>query len=363
MGRPVHEAAELPSVELAPGYSIPRLIVGCWQFSERHSRQPIDEARALDALEAYVDAGFNTFDCADIYTGVESLLGRLIRRRARGAGGAAGSSAADAIRVHTKFVPDRDELSRCDRSYVRRIVHRSLRRLGMERLDLVQFAWWDYSVPGYLEAAAHLVEMQTEGKIRCLGVTNFDTERLRELLDGGIPVTAAQVQYSLLDRRPENGLAKLCVERGVHLLTYGTLAGGFLSDRWLDEPLPRAPFEHRSLEKYRLIIDDFGGWIALQELLEVLQAVAACRQVDLSDVALRATLDLRGVGAAIVGIRDASHLHAHLTALRLELEEEDRLAIAAILARRRGPAGEVFGLERVPDGAHARLMRYNLNRC
>ncbi|NIN67522.1 MAG: aldo/keto reductase, partial [Anaerolineae bacterium] len=77
----------------------------------------------------------------------------------------------------------------------------SLLRLGVDRLDLVQFHWWDYDVPGYLDAAGWLADLLTAGKIRALGVTNFDTYHLRELVGAGIPIVSNQTQYSLLDRR------------------------------------------------------------------------------------------------------------------------------------------------------------------
>ena len=90
--------------ELRPGYEISRVIRGNWQLAGGHGA--IDEAAALDALEGAFDAGLTTFDCADIYTGVEALIGafrnRLAARR--------GAEAARALKVHTKLVPDLDRL-------------------------------------------------------------------------------------------------------------------------------------------------------------------------------------------------------------------------------------------------------------
>ena len=84
------------------------------------------------------------------------------------------------------------------------------------------------------------------GKIRQLGVTNFDTPRLRALLDAGIPVVSHQVQCSLLDRRALGDMATLCAERGVGLLTYGALAGGFFHERWLGVRRANSPRPTRS---------------------------------------------------------------------------------------------------------------------
>ncbi len=82
--------------------------------------------------------------------------------------------------------------------------------------------------------------MQQAGKIDRLSLTNFNTQATREILAAGIPLSTTQVQYSLLDTRPEKGLAGLCAGNGMHLLCYGTLAGGFLGDRWLGQPDPLA---------------------------------------------------------------------------------------------------------------------------
>ena len=137
----------------------------------------------------------------------------------------------------------------------------------------MQFHWWDYDVPGCVEAGLWLDELRAEGKIDLLGGTNFDTPHTEALVAAGVPLASMQVQYSLLDARPENGLVDGCCEKlGIRLLCYGTVAGGFLSDAWLGQPEPQPPFENRSLTKYKLIIDDFGGWELFQELLRTLRA-------------------------------------------------------------------------------------------
>src|SRR5262245_5918384 len=163
-------------------------------------------------MDRFVETGVTTFDCADIYTGVEALIGRWRRRRK-------GSAGTD-VQVHTKYVPDLDRLPTHSRSDVVRGVDRSLARLGVERLDLVQLHWWDYGVPGYVEAAMWLDELRRVGKIRHVGLTNFDSQRLSEILAGGATITSHQVQYSVLDRRPAAGLSALCADKGIGLLCY-----------------------------------------------------------------------------------------------------------------------------------------------
>jgi aryl-alcohol dehydrogenase-like predicted oxidoreductase len=171
-----------------------------------------------------------------------------------------------------------------------------------------------------------------------------------------------QVQYSLLDNRPENGLVDACRRNGIHLLCYGSVAGGFLSDAWLKRPEPLPPLENRSLTKYKLIIDDFGGWDLFQELLATLRRIADRHGTDIATIASRAVLDLPMVAAVIVGARDRSHLNANLGISACALDATDRSEIAAVLRRRKGPLGDTFALERDRSGRHGAIMKYNLNR-
>ncbi len=345
---------ETARITLAAGYTISRIVNGGWQLARDHGREPVDPRAAVDDLLRLVDAGLTTFDCADIYGGVEELLGRLLREVRRRGG--------PEVQVHTKFVPDLGTLPHLARRDVERSVDRSLARLGVERLDLVQLHWWDYGVPGYVEAARWLDEMRQAGKIRCLGATNFDLPRLTEILDAGVELAVHQVQYSLLDRRPENGMVELCRRRGLPLLAYGALAGGFLSGRYLGRAEPAPPLANRSLVKYRLILDEFGGWELFQELLMTLRQVADKHGVPVAAVAARWALDRPQVAGVILGTRDARHRAETLAVFDLELDAPDLDLLAAVLARSRGPAGDVYALERTAGSRHAAILRTDLNR-
>jgi aryl-alcohol dehydrogenase-like predicted oxidoreductase len=341
-------------VALGPGYSISRLLKGGWQLAGGHGA--VDREAALADMQRFVSAGITTWDCADIYTGVEELIGEFLRRgRARSPG------ERPTVEVHTKYVPDLSALGMLTRDDVERSIDRSLARLGTERLDLVQFHWWDYDVPQYVEVGSWLHELQRRGKIRHIGVTNFDVPRLDELVAAGVPVVAHQVQFSLLDARPLRGMVEFCRAHGIQLLCYGALGGGFLSERWLGSGPPVEPLENRSLIKYRLIIDEFGGWELFQALLQVLHRVAERHGTGIGTVALRYVLDLPEVAGVIVGARHPRHLGATVAALDLVLDDEDRRAIAGVLGQARGPEGDTYTLERIKGGRHAGIMRYNLH--
>lgn len=340
---------------LTDSYRISPIIKGGWQLAEGHS-----EAKSATPVEdtfEFVDAGVTTFDCADHYTGVEELIGEFREqyRQRRGDD--------PPVQVHTKFVPDRKRLDEVSREYVERIIDRSRRRLGVDSLDLVQFHWWDYSVDNYVETAQYLAELREEGKIDHIGVTNFDVEHLEEIMDAGVPVISNQVQYSLLDHRPESGMVDFCAERDVSLLCYGTLAGGFLTERYLGEPDPgpATSLDNRSLTKYRLIVRDTGGWDAYQNLLETVAEVADKHGVSIPNVASRYVLDRPEVEAVIIGARDTSHLEDNLRTLEFELDADDERAIREARADMPALPGGIYSVERDMDSDHAEIMHYNRN--
>lgn len=139
--------------QLTADYSIPKIINGGWQLATGHAlAHALDMKDAHNAFAELLDRGFDTFDCADIYTGVEAFYGQIIAERRR-----AGLSLPQ---IHTKFVPDLKDLAHVDRAYVERVIERSLSRLGVERLDMVQFHWWDYDVPGMIDTAGELMRLQ-----------------------------------------------------------------------------------------------------------------------------------------------------------------------------------------------------------
>lgn len=338
---------------LTPDYEISRVIKGGWQLSDGHSDE-VSSDPVSDML-AFVERGINTFDCADIYTGVEELIGRfMLANRERKAPGP--------VKVHTKYVPDFDELAGLTKARTEEIIDRSLSRLRQERLDMVQFHWWNYDVPGCVETAGWLAELQQAGKIDLVSTTNFNADKTREILDAGVRLATTQVQYSLLDPRAEKALVPLCAQHGMHLLCYGTLAGGFLSERWLGKAEPDVDaIENRSLRKYLLMIEEAGGWELFQELLETLHAIAKRRETTLSTIASRWVLDQPRVAAVIIGARNANHLERYGDLFRVALDDADITAINAVKGRMHTPPGDVFDLERDKDGKHGRIMKYNLN--
>ncbi len=346
---------KVETCDLRPGHRISRILKGGWQLAGDHGE--VQREQAIADMEAFVDAGITTFDCADIYAGVEEMIGAFIAdlRNRRG------TEVADSVVVHTKLVPDLGRLDDIQPHEVEAIVDRSLARLKIEQIPLVQFFWWDMARGNAVEALEVLKACQRKGKIANLGTTNWDAPVMDRFIDAGFDVVSAQVQYSLLDRRPAGTFSDWGARRDVQILAYGTLAGGFLTDAWLGKPDPGFAFENRSLVKYRLIIDEFGPWELFQTLLQTLRFIADRHGVALASVATRWVLDQPQVAGAIVGARYARHQPQTLETFAFTLDAQDRAAIEAVLAQARGPKGPVYGLEGDRNGRHGRIMKYNLN--
>ena len=341
--------SDVERIELAPGYSISRILNGCWQLTPDHGGGPSSETETHRIFAELVDAGFTTFDCADIYIGVEESIGRFRKTL----------SDPDSIQIHTKYAPDKDTLHELTRQKTRDAIDRSLRRLGVERLDMVQFHWWRYELPGCTEMLETLLELQRSGKIRLLGVTNFDTPHLERLLKPGVELVAIQCQYSLLDRRPEKHMIDMCDRNGIRLIPYGVLAGGFLTDRYIDASEPESM--NRSLVKYRLIIEEVGGWQALQRLLAALQDVASRHSVPVSTVAARWALDQPSVAAISLGVGSKSRAAENRALSHLKLTDGDREQITAVVESLGIPPGDVYELERDSEGPHSKIIKMNLH--
>ncbi|XP_044208447.1 uncharacterized oxidoreductase At1g06690, chloroplastic-like [Thunnus albacares] len=325
----------VPKVKLSGGLEICRVLNGMWQVSGAHG--PVDKTRAVEDMQAYVDAGLTTFDMADIYGPAEEIFGQFNSQpKSRSSG-----NAIPALQSLTKYVPRPGPM---DRKVVEKALQRSMTRMQVDSLDCVQFHWWDYRDKRYLDALGHLSDLQQDGLIRELSLTNFDTQRLEEITSRGIRISSNQVQYSLIDQRPAAKMEQFCLENNIQLLTYGTLAGGLLSERYLGkaEPNTRAELYTASLSKYKNMIDTWGGWRLFQDLLVTLETVAKRLDCSVASVATRYVLDRPAVGGVIVGCRlgvagAGRHIRDSLRSCSpdLKLAAEDLAAIEAVTRRSR----------------------------
>jgi aryl-alcohol dehydrogenase-like predicted oxidoreductase/enamine deaminase RidA (YjgF/YER057c/UK114 family) len=330
-------AAKPPQrITLAPGLETCRVVVGLWQVAdmERGGRS-LDPETASSAMLDYARAGFDSFDMADHYGSAELIAGRFLSRVASGE--PAGPARPVAF---TKWCPAPGPMTL---DIAREAVDRSRERLGVETIDLLQFHWWTFDHPNYLDAMKHLDALRRGGLIRHLGITNFDTAHLRVLVKHGIPVVSNQVSFSLLDRRAAGEMSDFCLEHGVSLLAYGTLAGGLMSERWLGRQEPGSnEIADWSKMKYKRFVDAAGGWGALQTILRALDAVAKKHGVSIANVAMRWTLDHPAIAAAIVGARlgERNHAQDNLAIFSFGLDADDHARIDAALKSTTPIAGD-----------------------
>ena len=314
---------------LTDDLAICRVLNGMWQVSGAHGA--IEPRAAIRSMFDYVDAGFTTWDLADHYGPAEDFIGEFRRRLAADRG----PEALSGIQAFTKWVPRPGPMTR---QAVEGNVDISRQRMGMDCLDLLQFHWWDYRDLRYLDALSHLADMRDEGRIREVALTNFDTQRMRDIADHGIRVVSNQVQYSLIDRRPDVAMAGFCGEQGSSLMAYGTVCGGLLSDRYLGQPEPAiGALNTASLRKYKQMVDAWGGWGLSQQLLSILRDVADKHNASIANVAVRYVLDRPAVAGVIVGARlgVAEHIADNARVFDITLDADDLQAIESVLAESR----------------------------
>ncbi|MCE7995559.1 MAG: aldo/keto reductase [Roseivirga sp.] len=317
------ELSTPPLYQINEDLQVPRIITGLWQVADMEREGVLSdfEDRAL-AMKAYADKGFNAFDMADHYGSAEEITGVYRTNYQQ----------ETPIQAFTKWVPEPGEMTR---ENVRKAIELSLKKLRTEQIEVLQFHAWQYANPAWLDALSYLQELKEAGLIRHLGVTNFDTAHLKMALSHGIEIATNQVSYSLLDRRASGAMSELCKASGVRLFAFGTLAGGFLSDRWLGQAEPNLTEELTwSQMKYKRFIDSAGGWEHFQQLLVTLDSIARKKGVSIANIASRYILEQSAVAALIIGVRlgERNHSADNLRLFNFELSRADQNALGSTLS-------------------------------
>ena len=278
-----------------------------------------DEPASFSVLDAFVDGGFSLIDTANSYSRwapghhggeSETVIGNWIAKRGR----------HDDVVIATKVGSDMGLGRKClRRDHIVEQCEASLRRLQVERIDLYQSHWDDPDTPldETLEAYDRLIK---QGKVHAIGASNLDAKRLGEAL--GISRTkhlpryeTMQPHYNLLVRDEfEGALQQLCVREGIGVITYFSLAAGFLTGKYRSEAdfakSPRGP----GLKKY---LNERGA-----KVLAALETVAKRHHASMAQVALAWLIAQPGVTAPIASATSVAQLNDLMGALSLKLDAE-----------------------------------------
>jgi aryl-alcohol dehydrogenase-like predicted oxidoreductase len=277
----------------------------------------VDEPKGFKLLDAFVDAGFNLIDTADVYPKwapgcqggeSEALIGKWLERSGRR------NDVIIATKVGMEMAPDRKGLSK---KYILRSAEESLRRLRTDHIDLYQSHKDDPETPleETLEAYDHLIR---EGKVRAIGASNYSAERLRQALEvsekNGLPrYESLQPEYSLAERTGyEAALEPLCREKNLGVITYFSLASGFLSGKYRTEADLAKSVRGKSVKKY---LNERG-----LRILATLDEVAKQLNSTPARVAIAWLIARPGVTAPIASATSVEQLTDLVEATRLKLD-------------------------------------------
>jgi aryl-alcohol dehydrogenase-like predicted oxidoreductase len=289
----------------------------------------VDERRSFELLDAFVDAGFNAVDTADVYsrwvpghTGGESetLIGRWLR---------ANPARRGQVLVFTKVGADMGAGRTLAKGWIERAAEDSLRRLGVDAIDLYQSHWPDDQTP-HEETLAAYERLLRAGKVRAIGCSNFDAEQLAAALktarDHGLPAyQTLQPGYNLHDRAAFEGpLRDLALKEGLGVITYYSLAAGFLTGKYRSETDLGQSVRGGGVRKY---LTPRG-----LRILAALDDVAVAHAARPAEVALAWLMAREGVTAPIASATSLEQLRSFVKATELRLAPDEIQALDAASA-------------------------------
>lgn len=280
----------------------------------------VDDDASVEAIQAAVDAGVNLIDTAPAYGAghAEEVVGRAIRgRRER---------VVVATKCGVKRTKD-DFIRTLEPKSLFREIDDSLRRLGVEVIDLWQIHWPDPNTP--LEQALEaILKIKEQGKFRYLGVSNFEVSEM-EQASSITEIVSLQPQYSLLERSIEREILPYCVGSNLGIIGYGTLAGGILTGKFTEPPA----FAQGDMRGNFYPYFKEPVFSEVRKLVQVLEGIATGRGKSAAQVAINWTLQQRGITSALVGAKSADQARQNAVAGEFsltagELETIDRAAAA-----------------------------------
>lgn len=280
----------------------------------------IDEAEAIAAIQKAIDSGITLIDTAPIYGNgrSEETIGKAIKGRRQQV---IIATKCGARLKGIKLINDLTPKS------IRKEVEVSLKRLGTDVIDLYQCHFPDPNTP-IEDTMAEMAKMKAEGKIRYIGVSNFDVALLQKAKKVA-PVTSNQVQYSLLNRGIEKELLPFCQEQDIGILAYGPMGGGILTGKY--KKIPKFGKGDARTFFYSYYQEPY--WSKVQTLLKALEQLSARHGKPVSQVAINWVRQQPGITSALVGARSPKQAEANAAAGSWQLSAEEMASIKKTLSR------------------------------
>ena len=306
------------------GLSIAPLVLGGNVFG-----WTIDEARSFEVLDAFVDHGFDAIDTADCYSAwvpdnkggeSETIIGNWLKAR---------PGLHDRITIFTKVgsVDGGPHPQGLSERWIMEAVEKSLRRLNVEQIDLYFAHWPDPAGTSYQETLGAFHKLIEAGKVKAIGVSNVDAAQLEESLNvaraENLPsYQVLQPEYNLYDREKFEGpLRDLCIGQGIGVVTYYSLASGFLSGKYRSTGDFGKSQRGGRMKKY---LNDRG-----EKILKTLDDVSAAHGAKPAEVALAWLIAREGVTAPIASATSTAHVQSFARAVALKLSADERAALTA----------------------------------
>jgi aryl-alcohol dehydrogenase-like predicted oxidoreductase len=303
------------------GFDIAPLVLGGNVFG-----WTADEKQSFAVLDAFVDHGFNAIDTADSYStwvpgnkggDSETIIGKWLR---------ADPARRDKVIVFTKVGSEMPGMTKKDLSerWILEEVENSLKRLGVERIDLYFSHWPDPATP-YAETLGAYDKLIKAGKVKAIGCSNLDAGQLGEALrvarDNGLPAyQVLQPEYNLYARSKFEGpLRDLCIREGLGVVNYYGLASGFLSGKYRSEKDFGKSQRGGGMGKY---LNERG-----LAILKALDEVSARHGASQAEVALAWLMAAPGITAPIASATRVSQVESFARAADLRLSGEDMAAL------------------------------------
>ena len=294
--------------------------LGTWALGGTDWGRRTDEGEAIAAIQKSVDLGINLIDTAPFYGNgrSEEIVGKAIKARRQ------------RVIIATKcgfrlrlFRP----VNNLKPKSIRKELENSLRRLGTDVIDLYQCHWPDPNTP-IEDTMGEMLKMKAEGKIRYIGVSNFDTALLQRAQKAA-PIVSNQVPYSLLNREIERELIPFCQEQGVGILAYGPLGGGILTGKYKEKPV----FNTGDARSFFYTYYEEPYWSRVQTLLKDLEQVSKRYGKPISQAAINWARQQPGISTVLVGARSPKQAEANAAAGTWQLSAEDLASIKKALSR------------------------------